>query len=249
MINPWDNNAHKRHQQILDGRDFSFDKVLLPTFIKLLKGIKNVKSCNVLDVGCGSGILAYKLSKQVGRIAGIDPSRKSIEIANYEYRKLQKIEFHCSTVDKFRGKRKFDVAISNMTVQAIKNIGQVFSSVSRLLKDSGLFIFSIPHPCFWISYRKTIGLDEYKNYSYNKNSAHAITFSISNDRNPLPSPVPLYHRRIEYYSTQLSMAGFSTRQMLEPIPIRVKNVKANWEFPHFLFFVCEKSNYQGGLHD
>jgi len=245
MTNPWDNNASKRHKQILDGLDFSFDNVLSPTFVKLINGIKDIKTLNVLDIGCGSGILTYRLSKLVGNIVGIDPSGKSIDIAKEEYEKVKNLEFRCNSIHNLQSKDKFHIAISNMTIQTIKNIEQAFRSISRIMNRSGTFIFSIPHPCFWIEYRKKIGLDEYENYRYSKNSAHRITFSISNDRNPLPSYVPLYHRPIEYYSTQLSVAGFFIEHILEPFPKKIENMKTNWEIPHFLFFICSKSNNRG----
>ena len=242
MINQWDNNAAKRHKQILEGLDYSFDNVLSPTFIKLLNGIEEVKMRNVLDVGCGSGILTYRLSSLVGNIKGVDPSAKSIKIAKKEFGTIKNLEFLCSSIEDHQSNEKYEVIISNMTIQATKNIEKVFYSISKLMNKSGVFIFSIPHPCFWIEYRKRIGLDEYKNYRYGRNSKYRITFSISNDRIPLPSRVPLYHRRIEYYSDQLDLAGFCIKRLLEPYPKEIEGTNANWETPHFLFFICSLAN-------
>lgn len=245
MTTQWDNNAAKRHEQIMEGLDFSFDNVLSPTFINILKGIKNIGPKKVLDVGCGSGILAFRLSKYTGNIVGIDPSKKSIEIAKREYEKIGNLEFLCTSVEDYRSKELFDVVISNMTIQAIKDIKKAFCSISKLMNKSSTFIFSIPHPCFWIEYRKRIGLDEYKNYRYCKTSKYQITFSIRNDRKPLPSHVPLYHRQIAQYSKQLSTAGFVVTRLLEPFPKIINNANTNWETPHFLVFVCSKSNFSG----
>jgi 2-polyprenyl-3-methyl-5-hydroxy-6-metoxy-1,4-benzoquinol methylase len=245
MTAQWDNNAARRHKQIIEGLDFSFDNVLSPTFIKLLKGIKNIGSKKVLDVGCGSGILTYRLSKYTGNIIGIDPSIKSIKIAEREYEKIRNLQFICSSVEDYRNKEVFDVVISNMTIQAIKDIKKAFCSISKLMNKSSIFIFSIPHPCFWIEYRTKIGLDEYKNYKYFKTSKYQITFSISNDRKPLPSQVPLYHRQIALYSKQLSAAGFLITSLLEPFPKIINNANTNWDTPHFLVFVCSKSNSSG----
>ncbi len=245
MINQWDHNAAKRHEQILKGLDFSFDNVLSPTFIKLVHGIEDIKMQNILDVGCGSGILTYRLSRLVGNIRGIDPSAKSIEIAKKEFGTIKNLEFLCNSIEDHQINEKYDVVVSNMTIQAIKNIKKVFYSISRLMNKPGTFIFSIPHPCFWIEYRKKVGLDEYKNYSYGRNSKYPITFSISNDRIPLPSHVPLYHRRIEYYSNQLNLAGFFIKRLLEPYPKEIEGANTNWETPHFLFFICSLTNYSG----
>src|SRR5262245_21284435 len=112
MSNPWDNNATERHQQLLDGRDFSFNSVLLPTFKRLLYATPKAKSRLVLDIGCGSGILTHFLSKRVNRIIGIDPSRKSIELANLHKKGAKNLDFFCSSRENFHHARKFDIIIS-----------------------------------------------------------------------------------------------------------------------------------------
>lgn len=242
MSNPWDKNAEIRHKQILEGKDLSFSNVLAPSVINNVCAIKNIAGGSVLDIGCGSGILAQKLAKRVKSIIGIDPSQKSIEIANREYGNIKNLSFHCVAIENFNSPKKFQVVVSNMTLQTIKNINPVLKSVTRHMTNTGQFIFSIPHPCFWADYRKKINPEDFKNYTYRKNSRYKISFSISKDRTPLPSSVPYYHRRLETYEMELRNAGLRINQIIEPFPVRIdeEHIKKYWDFPHFIIFICGK---------
>ena len=242
-INAWDINAKSRHKQIIEGQDLSFDSVLSPTIIKLLRKIDNIKTHKVLDVGCGSGVLTNKVSDFVRSITGVDPSKSSIELAKNEFGNKANLNFICSKVETLKPRGKYHIVYSNMTFHAIRDIKLAFTSIASHLDSNGLFIFSIPHPCFWVNYRKKIGHDDYKNFSYKQNSSHQIRFSISTDRNPLPGLVPYFHRPIEYYSSKLLESGFEIARIYEPSLLNHNdpNIKANWENPHFMFFSCVKS--------
>ena len=64
-----------------DGR--FYDKLIAPNQDKIFSQIKDIihPQCNVVDVGCGTGRLAYKLSDHCNEIIGVDLSSKNISVA------------------------------------------------------------------------------------------------------------------------------------------------------------------------
>ncbi len=243
MVSAWDNNAKQRHAQILAGKDTSFSKIMSPLFVRLVSQIKDIENSTILDIGCGSGILTSLLANKAKKVIGIDPSSISIEIAKESFDLLENVTFKCSPIEKFLPKNKFEVAVSHMAIQTITNLKKTFTTVSKLLEKQGVFIFSIPHPCFWAFYKPEIFKS---NYIYSKTSNHNIHFTISNDPNPLPSLVPYHHRSIETYTSHLKNAGFQITQIFEPFPDKniQKEYPSKWEYPHFMVFCCSKTTQE-----
>jgi 2-polyprenyl-3-methyl-5-hydroxy-6-metoxy-1,4-benzoquinol methylase len=74
----WDALASKRQQQIISGVDISYNRVILPAVLDLAL---QTKPNRILDAGCGIGILAVRLASMGKEVIGVDPSARSIEIA------------------------------------------------------------------------------------------------------------------------------------------------------------------------
>jgi 2-polyprenyl-3-methyl-5-hydroxy-6-metoxy-1,4-benzoquinol methylase len=145
----WDDFAPSRHRQIVDGKDLSFSYVLVPIIMRL---IKDKLLDNVLDIGCGTGVLTKELSKISKHVVGIDPSKISIDIARKFCKENNNISFEKGFIEDYNVLEQYSVAISNMVIMDACNIEKIFQSISRLLFDNAYFIFTITHPCFWPQY-------------------------------------------------------------------------------------------------
>ena len=237
--NPWDKNAQSRHEQVIQGEDFSFSEVITPTVVNLIKSTSGYDKANVLDVGCGSGIFTHIASKLVGQITGIDSSEISIKIAKEEYKEKANLHFFHTTIENFSREDKYGLIISNMAFQSIERINDALIIISKHIMNNGFLIFSIPHPCFWEFHKPEIRED---NYNYKTPSKHYLKFTITNDSNPLPSPIPYYHRPIEFYFNALSDQKFLVKKILEPVPNEDHHKKYNisWVYPRYVIFNCQK---------
>jgi SAM-dependent methyltransferase len=237
MHEAWDLNAYIRHQQILSGQDVSSTEILCPTIINLANSDMREQTGSILEVGCGTGYLTNFLGKIAERVVGVDPSSKSVEIAKQYLSSSTNITVLCTSIEDFKSSatEPFDLVVANMALQVIPDINTTIQKIFNLLKPKGKFIFSIPHPCFWPIYKK---LDLEGIYQYNKISSYTIPFTISNDRNPLPAPIPYYHRPIEYYTSILESLGFSILRILEPTPniTTAQKYQDPWIYPHFMIF-------------
>ena len=127
--------------------DFNYNRdIEVPAMIK---AIGNVKNKIILDLGCGFGDHAEKLSKKgTKKIIGIDISKKLIKLA--KEKKLKNCEFFVADMSKkLKFKNNFfDVVFSSLAIHYIKNLSKLFKEVNRILKKGGFFLFSTGHPIF-----------------------------------------------------------------------------------------------------
>jgi len=244
MNDSWNKNAHKRHGQLIAGKDITFSFLLAPTVIKLLRETQPVSTPYVLEIGCGTGVLTEMIAKHVSRIEAIDPSVNSIAIAKTYNSQNTNAVFHCESIEDFSAKTstEFDMAVAHMVLHVIENIEVSLKCLAKLLKKSAILLFTIPHPCFWAIVKSDF---ERAAYSYEKSSAHILPFTISCDHEPLEK-VPYFHRPLAQYSEILEKAGFAIQRLVEPFPDEQLMIKYNnsnsrtWEYPGFLIWVCKK---------
>src|SRR3989338_5382101 len=118
----------------------------LTMFNPIIKYLGNIAGKRILDVGCGSGDLAKRLSKNAGLVVGIDSSEEwVVHCKNAHHAK--NLEFLCMNVrnlGKF-GDGSFDIVIMNMVLPNVhrkSDVEKIFSEVGRVLKNSGELVFS-----------------------------------------------------------------------------------------------------------
>ena len=115
-------------------------------YFPIIKLIFPVKNKNILDIGCGPGILSYLLAKKGALVTGIDISKEWITYCNKKYNQ-NNLRF-CFGKGEFLGKFKnesFDAVIINMVllnVPKLEQVRKIFSESKRTLKPNSVFIFS-----------------------------------------------------------------------------------------------------------
>jgi SAM-dependent methyltransferase len=248
----WDINASRRHDQLASGIDVSFSHFLAPELVEILKGKAGFGDFRLLDVGCGTGVLSKLLSKLVSQVVGVDSSCESIRIASDYCRDERNIHFVCSAIEDYgsRSHIKFDFIIAHMVLHTIPpdHLKEALERIHYLLAKTGTFVFSIPHPVFYpLLKEETFGLENSR-FRYSIPSFYRHTFTISHDRDPLPSKTPYFHRPINYYSEALEVAGFVMKRIHEPSPSEeVKSLypkEKRVDHPYFMIVECEKCDKQ-----
>ena len=98
--------------------------------------LKNVK---ILDIGCGGGLLSEPMCRLGAKVTGIDASDKNIKVAKLHSKKNNlRIEYFCSSPEKFDAKDKFDVILNMEIVEHVEDVNFFLKSCSRLLKKNGI---------------------------------------------------------------------------------------------------------------
>ena len=100
------------------------------------------KSCNVMELGCGTGDLAEQLAEIAGRVAAIDFSENMIRIASERF---PHIDFRVADAEAVPFEdNAFDVVVSNYTAHHFARPKIVFAEAGRLLKPGGRLVVIMP---------------------------------------------------------------------------------------------------------
>ena len=106
---------------------------------KLKNKKKPLDKINILDIGCGGGLLSEPMTRLGANLTGIDASSKNINIAKHHAKKNNlKINYICSSPEKLKIKKKFDVILNMEIVEHVDDINFFINSSSKLLKKNGL---------------------------------------------------------------------------------------------------------------
>jgi 2-polyprenyl-6-hydroxyphenyl methylase/3-demethylubiquinone-9 3-methyltransferase len=106
---------------------------------KLKSKEKPLQKINILDIGCGGGLLSEPMARLGANVTGIDASDKNIQIAKLHAKKNKlNINYVCSSPEKLKIKKKFDVILNMEIIEHVEDINFFIKSCSKLLKKNGL---------------------------------------------------------------------------------------------------------------
>ena len=117
----------------------SYIKENIISSFKLKAKQKPLDKINILDIGCGGGLLSEPMTRLGAKVTGIDASSKNINIAKIHAKKNKlKINYLCSSPEKLKIKKKFDVILNMEIIEHVEDINFFINSCSKLLKKNGL---------------------------------------------------------------------------------------------------------------
>jgi len=100
---------------------------------------KPLKNINLLDIGCGGGLLSEPMCRLGASVVGIDASKKNIKVAKFHAKKNKlKINYKNASPEKLKTKIKFDVILNMEIVEHVENIDFFIKESSKLLKKNGI---------------------------------------------------------------------------------------------------------------
>ena len=90
---------------------------------KLKNKIKPLNKINILDIGCGGGLLSEPMQRLGANVTGIDASIKNIKVAKLHAQKNKlKINYLCSSPEKLKTKKKYDVILNMEIVEHVDDL-------------------------------------------------------------------------------------------------------------------------------
>ena len=106
---------------------------------KIRSSEKPLKKINLLDIGCGGGLLSEPMCRLGANVVGIDASTKNIEVAKFHAKKNKlKINYKVASPEKLKTKIKFDVILNMEIVEHVEDIDFFIKESTRLLKKNGV---------------------------------------------------------------------------------------------------------------
>ena len=120
-----------------------------------------LKNLEILDIGCGGGLISEPMARLGGNVTGIDAGEKNIKIASLHCKKSNlKINYLNKSPEQLTEKEKFDIILNLEVVEHVDDLDLYLQSCYNLLKTNGL-MFTATINRTLISYVKAIIGAEY----------------------------------------------------------------------------------------
>ncbi len=122
---------------------------------------KPFEGLNILDIGCGGGLISEPMARLGAHVTGIDASNKNIKVASTHAKKNDlRIEYINTSPEKLKRKGEFDIVLNLEIVEHVENLNLYLESCHKLVKKGGIMFTATINRTF-TSYLKAIIGAEY----------------------------------------------------------------------------------------
>ncbi len=122
-------------------------------FIERILSDYGIESGRILEMACGTGILAIHLARSGYAVLGIDRSPEMVSIASMKGQHVNGVEFAVADMRSLDLEPGFDAVLcmfdSLNYLTALEDVSETLESVSSILRDKGLLIFDFNRPLIY----------------------------------------------------------------------------------------------------
>lgn len=203
----WEANAEVWDARMGDeGNDF-FNILCWPAMASFLDAQPGQ---SILDIACGNGLTSRRLARLGANVTAFDFSAELIRLAASRLNPDSRIAYHViDATDQAAlfalGEQGFDSALCNMALFDMAEIEPLFRTLPKLLKPTGVFVFSLTHPAF--NNASTIHVLEEEDYEGEIKTSYSV--KTSRYMTPFqarglalrgqPKPQMYFERPLQYY--------------------------------------------------
>ncbi len=140
----WSPNGKFKPLHLFNPSRIKFIKEKLIYYFELNpKAQKPLRKINILDIGCGGGLLCEPLKRLGATITGIDASKNNIKVAKLHAKEMNlNINYiHCSP-ENLKLKDKYDVILNMEIVEHVSNVDLFVKNCSTLIKRNGIMFIA-----------------------------------------------------------------------------------------------------------
>jgi SAM-dependent methyltransferase len=183
----------------------------------------DVKGLQVLDAGCGPGILAAYLTAQGATVTAFDISPKMIALARKRLQDRAAL-FLADLAEPlhFLNTGYFDIVASSLAMDYVRDWSVPLREFHRVLKPRGRLVFTVQHPVGAFLWYK---LEGYAGVQY----VEAMWKGFGAE----PVLVPDHYRSIAEMVNPLFAAGFSLRRVVDTRPVEALKDKSEEAYERF----------------
>ena len=139
----WDTEGKFKPLHRFNPIRIEYIKSNLQLHFKIDNKLKPLNSLEILDIGCGGGLLSEPIARLGAKVVGIDASEKNIKIAKSHLKKSKlNIDYICSSPEDFKTKKKFDVILNMEIVEHVEDIPKFINQSNKFLKNNGIMFIA-----------------------------------------------------------------------------------------------------------
>lgn len=109
----------------------------------------NISNKNILDVGCGLGLLGKDLRKNGNNVFGIDVSNVALEAAKKELDEVMMVDLENNNWPDDLLRQRFDLIIAAEIIEHLLYPEKLLEKLAKLLKVGGQLIITTPNFLVW----------------------------------------------------------------------------------------------------
>lgn len=233
--NFWDDSASWYSSMTLPYGSKYHRKLVVPRFRELIKD-KEIK--NLIDVGCGNGLLSQYAKELNVKYIGIDKSPELIKIANETFQDAGVFLEHDICSEDLDG--EYDLATFIFSIQDIECLESAIKKVSQTLKPGGHVFIFMKHPCFNIQRHSRWLYDANRKLNTRQIDFYSTSKEIFQRKKIGKKLISTYgyHRSLQTYFEAFNSSGL-TLVSFEEVEDSVKKLK---ELPMFLSLILKKAD-------
>ncbi len=131
----------KQYKNLAHSYDLRFRKFVEVTATKVASLANIAPGDKVLDMGCGTGEVLFRLGQKypdVGLLAGIDASEEMLELARTKLSSFKTVNLQLGSIEKLPYPDEyFDLIVSSGVIHYIQDIASMTEETYRVLKPHG----------------------------------------------------------------------------------------------------------------
>ena len=158
----WDVNGKFKPLHMFNPIRIEYITEKIKNHYKIKKDKNNfLEGIDILDIGCGGGLISEPMARLGAKVTGIDASEKNINVAKLHSKKSNlEINYLNTSPENLNNYEKFDVILNLEIVEHVNDVNLYIKSCYKLLKKGGLMFTATINRSF-VSYLKAIIGAEY----------------------------------------------------------------------------------------
>tara|TARA_B110000967_G_scaffold175440_1_gene188208 strand:- start:127 stop:762 length:636 start_codon:yes stop_codon:yes gene_type:complete len=119
-----------------------------------------LKNLQILDIGCGGGLISEPMTRLGANVTAIDASSKNINIAKAHAKKYNlNITYLNELPENLSSKKKFDIILNLEIVEHVDNLDLYLQSCFKLLKPKGIMFTATLNRTFTSFIKAIVGAE------------------------------------------------------------------------------------------
>lgn len=198
--------------------------IVMPGVMRLLN-LSGVPAPSVLDLACGSGVLARRLTSSV-EYTGVDISPSLVKSAKQADTNPQHTYVVADATQPLPVKKNdFTHAAIILAIQNMEHPKLALQNASKHLSKGGKLVIAMNHPCFRVPRQSSWGVDEKQKARYRRIDRYATPLSVPIQAHPSKGEQSAttwsFHHPLGDFTRWLFEAGFAIEWLEEWVSDKV----------------------------